>query len=64
MYCILLTDLTVNKTQGTSNKMEIQFAASNNLYLCFSFIKLAETLYINMFSKENWKSTIDLRTHN
>ena len=54
----------MNKTQGTSNKMEIQFAAFNNLYPCFSFIKLAETLYINMFSKENWKSTIDLRTHN
>ena len=45
---VLLTsnpaDRTVSKRPGTSNRIEIHFAVFNHLYLCFSFIKLAETL--------------------
>ena len=37
-------DLTVSKKPGTSNRIEIHFAVFNHLYLCFSFMKLAETL--------------------
>ncbi len=40
----LLADLTVSKRPGTSNRIEIHFAVFNHLYLCFSFVKLAETL--------------------
>ena len=40
----LLADLTVSKRPGTSNRIEIHFAVVNHLYLCFSFLKLAETL--------------------
>ncbi len=39
-----LADLTVSKRPGTSNRIEIHFAVFNHLYLCFSFMKLAETL--------------------
>ena len=39
-----LADLTVGKKPGTSNRIEIHFAVFNHLYLCFSFMKLAETL--------------------
>ena len=42
-YCHL-ADLTVSKRPGTSNRIEIHFAVVNHLYLCFSFLKLAETL--------------------
>ncbi len=37
-------DLTVSKRPGTSNRIEIHFAVFNHLYLCFSFMTLAETL--------------------
>ncbi len=40
----IAADLTVSKRPGTSNRIEIHFAVFNNLYLCFSFMKLAETL--------------------
>ena len=39
-----LADLTVSKRPGTINRIEIHFAVFNHLNLCFSFMKLAETL--------------------
>ena len=39
-----LADLTVSKRPGTSGRTEIHFAVFNHLYLCLSFMKLAETL--------------------
>ncbi len=39
-----LADLAVSKRPGTSNRIEIHFAIFNHLYLCFSFMKFAETL--------------------
>ena len=39
-----LADVTVSKMPGTSIRIEIHFAVFNHLYLCVSFMKLAETL--------------------
>ncbi len=44
LFAFILADLTVSKRPGTSNRIEIHFAVFNHLYLCFSFMKLAETL--------------------
>ena len=41
---VQLADLTVSKRPGTGNRIEIHFAIFNHLYLCFSGMKLAETL--------------------
>ena len=40
---LILADLTVSKTPGTSYKIEIHFAVVNHLYLLFSFVNLIET---------------------
>ncbi len=41
----------MSKRPGTSNRIEIHFDVFNHLYLCFSFMKLADTLWLCLIKR-------------